>query len=250
MMSFDSAPAPGNQSASAVKDVISFVERGVRDNAFRDDGRLPTENEICSAGGVSRTPVREAMKILDAMGVVEIRRGIGTFLRPQAGTALGCLVMFQSAMTMATPQQLFETRLMVERTAAELAADRRTESDLKAIRDANERMRIHATVQPADLDKITEADIAFHDAVFDASHNPLISAMGKFVVNLFAPWIQEGHRVAGGMVSVRNHELIIQAIETRNSGKAREAAFDRSVHEGLARWQARLEGPPPDNLPK
>ena len=236
------APAvPPRQAPTAVQSVVEFVERGMRDRAFADGAQLPVESEICRAVGVSRTPVREAMKILEAVGVVEIRRGIGTFLRPQSASALGQLMLFQSAMKRATPQQLFETRLMVERTAAELLAGRRTDDDITAMKAANDRMRRLAAEDPVDLDQLTEADVAFHHVIFDACGNDLVAAIGRFVVSLFAPWIREGHRQVGAMVSVRNHANIIAMIEERDVGGAREAAFDRPVHEGLANWQAALE---------
>ena len=226
---------------TAVQQVVSFVERGLGDKTFSGGERLPTEAEISAAVGVSRTPVREAIKILEAMGVLEIRRGIGTFLRPQATAALGHLMVFQAAMGRATPQQLFETRLMVEQTAAELSASRRTDKDVAAMRAANERMRALSTAPSVDLDQLTAADVAFHHAIFDACGNELVATIGKFVVGLFAPWIREGHRRVGGLVSVRNHEMIVAMIESRNGGGAREAAFDRSVSEGLSNWQAALE---------
>lgn len=229
---------------SAVSEVVAFVEDGIRAKTF-PAGRLPTEAEICEHVGVSRTPVREAIKMLDAMGVVEIRRGIGTFATPSATTSLGYLVMFRTAMSSATPRQLFEARLMVERMAASLAAACRTEADLTAMRNANSAMQALAEADTPDLDAVTDADVAFHDVIFDSCGNPMVGAMGKFVVGLFRPWIKEGHRVAGAMVSIENHQAIIDAIAQSDGGKAQAAAFDRPVHEGLANWQARLENEKP-----
>ena len=59
---------------TAVKAVMNYVQVGIQTGQFTD-GKLPIESDVAKAVGVSRTPVREAMKILDAVGVIEIRRG-------------------------------------------------------------------------------------------------------------------------------------------------------------------------------
>ena len=234
-------PKSKRESTSAVEAVVDFVETGIRGNAFPDGGRLPNEGEICVAVGVSRTPVREAMKVLEAVGVVEIRRGVGTYVRPKAASALGHLILFKAAMKQATPRQLFETRYMVERTATELLANRRTEADLVALKKANKTMHHLWLADPVDLDQLTDADVAFHHAVFDACGNDLVAAIGRFVVSLFSPWIREGHRQMGGMVAVENHNKIIDVIEKRDVEGAHEASYDRTVAQSLEQWQAVLE---------
>ena len=165
-------------------------------------------------------------------------------MKPQGLFALDYLMAFQASLESVSPRKLFETRLMIERTAAEMAAERRTAADIEAMRAANARMEVITNTDPVDLDALTQADVQFHKVIFDACGNELTATIGKFITELFAPWIREGHARVGGMRSVRNHALIIEMIELRNSSGARAAAFDRPVHDGLEKWQEALESPP------
>jgi GntR family transcriptional repressor for pyruvate dehydrogenase complex len=224
---------------SAVGAVINYVEKIIGDEASKVD-RLPSEPEIAQIVGVSRTPVREAMKILNAIGVIEIRRGVGTFIRPHARSALGYLLMFETAIQAVTPEQLFEARLMIEQTTAELASIRGTPEDIQRMHEANSELRRLAEAKDPDLDLVTEADIAFHKAVFDSCGNPLIAAIGKLTIEQVRPWVRLTNQDNGPMKSVKIHENMISAIENQNIAEARQSTALRAVRDGLADWHSRL----------
>lgn len=224
---------------SAVGAVVSYIEKIITERSTEGD-RLPTEPEIARIVGVSRTPVREAVKILEAIGVVEIRRGIGTFVRPHARNALGYLLMFETAIQEVSPEQLFEARLMVEHTAAELASIRSTPEDIERMREANAELRRLAETTNPDLDLVTEADIAFHKAIFDACGNPLIAAIGKLTIEQVRPWVRLTNQDEGPVKSVQIHEDMISAIESRDLSKARQSTALQAVRDGLVDWHTRL----------
>ena len=235
----DSSAVVPPTAISAVGAVVSYIEKIIAEKSIKDD-RLPTEPEIARIVGVSRTPVREAVKILEAIGVVEIRRGIGTFVRPHARNALGYLLMFETAIQEVSPEQLFEARLMVEHTAAELASIRSTPEDIKRMREANAELRRLAETAEPNLDLVTEADIAFHKAIFDACGNPLIAAIGKLTIEQVRPWVRLTNQDEGPVKSVRIHEDMISAIESRDLSKARQSTALQAVRDGLADWHTRL----------
>ena len=66
--------------SSTVQQVVDFIERKIRSQEFRSGDRVPTESELCALLGVSRTSVREAIKILESMTLVQVRRGDGTYI--------------------------------------------------------------------------------------------------------------------------------------------------------------------------
>lgn len=235
----DSGAVAPTAAKSAVGAVVSYVEKIITEKSNKDD-RLPSEPEIARIVGVSRTPVREAMKILEAIGVIEIRRGVGTFIRPHARNALGYLLMFENAVQEVSPEQLFEARLMVEHTAAELASIRSTPEDIERMREANAELRRLAETAEPDLDLVTEADIAFHKAIFDACGNPLIAAIGKLTIEQVRPWVRLTNQDEGPVKSVKIHEDMISAIESRDLSKARQSTALQAVRDGLADWHSRL----------
>ena len=230
-----------NEQKTAVKKVMDFVEQGISNNSFAE-GRLPAEPEIAATVGVSRTPVREAMKILDAIGISESRRGIGTCLNPQATTAIGYLMSFMTVTESATHQQLFEARLMVEQFAAGLIAHDLKSDDLVQIRAANEQLRKVADMPDPDLDAVTEADINFHRTIFDLCGNPLIAAIGKLTTEQVRPWIRVSHEKEGPMLSVQLHEIVIEAIAHDGSSNEKKSPLSQSVRNGLVSFRGRLPG--------
>tara|TARA_R110002124_G_scaffold77169_8_gene206633 strand:+ start:8981 stop:9712 length:732 start_codon:yes stop_codon:yes gene_type:complete len=228
-----------NERDDAVSRVISHVLRLSEEGDYAPGERLPNEAMLSEQVGVSRTPVREAIKVLEAVGLVEVRRGVGTFLRPNTIAALGQLLLFQREIARTTPQQLYEARLMTERSAARLLAQHRTLEDLDRLREINQRLRDLAA-QGADSEDLMRADIAFHAAIYDRCSNPLIGSLGRFVTALFAPWIKKSIEFGGGERAAANHDLLIGMIEAQNPGGASEAAVDRVVEEGLIYWQTTL----------
>lgn len=156
----------------------------IREKGLPPGTRLPTERELMEALGVGRSTVREAINGLAMMGVLEIRRGHGAFvLNPEAGLEQPSAISL--AVARGVTADLFEARRLVEPFGASLAAERRTEADLrdiaKALSDHEE--ALHAGelgVEPA---------VRFHLEVAEATHNDVIAG---FVHSFQDPLAQRG----------------------------------------------------------
>ncbi len=238
-------PAAARRDISRVDHVIQRIQEAILSGELPSGHRMPTEADLAEQLAVSRTPLREAVKVLEAVGVLEIRRGVGTFVRPDAQHALAQLTLFQDLVKGATPQDLYEARFMFERTAAELAARNRSEEDLQRLRTANERLRVLAADPEATLEETTDADVAFHFIVYEACGNALIATLGRYVTTMFKPWIQESLSRAGGTAAAGTHELVLQMIAAQHAGGARECWTEHAVSEGLDHWRRSLEQPGP-----
>lgn len=126
--------------------------------------KLPSENDYCHMFSVSRPIVRVALSRLGADGIVERKRGSGTYIKRQPSKRLSDFVQPGDFAVML---QCIEYRIEVEGTAAGLAAERRTERQLKTIESAFERLRTEAV-----SDFITpESDFAFHQTIAAATGN-------------------------------------------------------------------------------
>ncbi len=202
--------------------VLDYIKRKIADGSLGAGARLPAEVELAREIGVSRTPVREAIKVLAAAGIVDVRHGHGTFITSGPQASLAQLLLFQTHLQATTPQKLMEVRLIFERSCAELAARRRTADDLVAMRECIERLKRLTQSVPPDLDAITEADLDFHRAIYKATHNELVASVANFVLNMVADWVRKSHEVGEAMSTVRLHEIMYAMIETQNSGGARE----------------------------
>jgi DNA-binding FadR family transcriptional regulator len=151
---------------------------------------LPNEDELATELGVSRTVVREAVKALQAKGLVEVRPKTGTRVRPRRAWHLldADVIGWQFAdMERADDlRELYEVRASIAAAAARLAAARRTDEQLAEI-EAQQRRVDAAAAEPLAR---RHADLDFHAAVADAAHNSLLahaSAMVRVALEVAAP---------------------------------------------------------------
>lgn len=176
--------------------------------------RLPTEPELALQLGISRNTVREAMRVLAFSGLVEIRQGDGSYLR----TAQDPLQAVQ-AMSRCTPEQARETRHILEAEAIGLAALRRTDADLQALRDAlaNSAGHFHG-----DIDAYVACDLVFHQRLVDAAHNPALSELYRYFSGVVAAALQRNMAtVPRCQATFDLHGQILEAIEQRDAERAK-----------------------------
>ncbi len=148
-----------------VKLIASFKAL-ISEGKFVPGCRLPPERELARRFGVNRSSLRQALKVLQLMGVLSQRVGDGTYLNSNAGNILQEPIEFLILMGDLSHEELFEARLIVESELAARAAERATSEDLVALRRAITDMEKSQSDQ-ARLD----ADLAFHEAIFRASGN-------------------------------------------------------------------------------
>jgi len=197
---------------------------------------LPTEEALAEQFDVSRPVIREAVKELAAIGLVESRQGRATRVAPDASWNYFDPRLLYARSEIGTVDEtlleLLELRRLIESGAAGLAAQRRTEEDLAAMEAAITEME--ATV--GDLDQFTDADIRFHDAILRAAGNKLLFRL----IQLIAPLLRVGRRMSlerlpeGPFESLRGHQAILAAIGAQDVPGARSA-----MREHLS-WTANL----------
>ncbi|BCP55279.1 GntR family transcriptional regulator [Kaistia sp. 32K] len=164
--------------------------RRILSGNYKQNGALPTEAELCKEFGVSRTPMREAIKMLAAKGLIVSRQRAGT--RVQESSNWNHLdpdvIKWMNGIDIDPDfvRGLIEARQAIEPAAARLAAMRATSKDLAMIEVAYEAMCAAPT---SDLAACADADVAFHASILRASHNPifagLVSLIGQSLANSF-----------------------------------------------------------------
>lgn len=174
--------------------------------------RLPSENAICSSFGVSRPVVREALLRLQADGLVESRRGSGTYLLRAPSPNVS---RFAEPADIAGYLRAFEVRMAIESVAARYAAERRTHADLERIKHAAR--TFSETVSSGQLGQ--KLDIEFHRAIAMATHNEVFARQ----LDSLAPELEGFMGMALGLtglgslerkaVVLQEHQQIIDAIE-------------------------------------
>ncbi|MYS80590.1 FadR/GntR family transcriptional regulator [Embleya scabrispora] len=183
--------------------------------------RLPTEKELADEVGMSRTVVREAVKILSALGRLSVRKGRGIHVaEPEQPSWQRSLTNFLPA-DLRQVDELFEFRRHLETSAAGQAARRATPAQVKAVREAARRSTLAA--EQDDVDGFTAADEAFHAGIADAAANMFFASTVDAVRRLQRQVMVIGLAgVAGGslLVAAAQHEAIAAAIASGEPSSA------------------------------
>lgn len=205
---------------SICQDIIEQFKELVRTNYYPPGSRLPSERELAEQLGVSRPCLREALRTLTIMGVLETRHGSGTQVAESSENILNAPFEFLLILDRPTIYELYEKRELIEVFLAGRAALHRTPDDLIAIETILNDMRDQLPDPPA----MTEANVRFHKAVAAAAHDVVL---GRVVVCL-----QDGIRscieatgpaVRDWMASLKVHQEIFDAIRRQDAEGARQA---------------------------
>ena len=199
--------------------------------------RLPTERELASMLGVSRTSVRAALQQMTESGYLEVRRGRngGYFVLADWGPSSAEHVSRHLVPNWAEFEALFDARTLVEPLIARTAAERCSSADAAAISDA-----LDAYLAAPDHDASRLADYALHHAIASATHNPIlvdisVDLRARIGLNLGAePYTEDVRRRA-----VEQHRLLVDAVTAHRADEAGAIAADHfTLSEGLIRGLA------------
>ena len=209
-----------------VEQIIDLISRGI----LKPGDRLPSERDLCKRFGVGRTSLREALRSLTVMGILESRVGEGTFVSRSNSRHLERSLQWGFLLDEKKVQDLIETRLMLELETARLAAQRATPQDVAEMGATVEGM----AVTLAEPEAFLAHDLEFHLLVATASKNSILSSLLGTTRGYLQEWIVRtlGSRDDGAVeeragLSVRQHELIIAEI---SAGRPKAASRRMSEH--------------------
>ncbi|WP_406615151.1 FadR/GntR family transcriptional regulator, partial [Candidatus Caldatribacterium sp.] len=166
---------------SLVQLVLKQVKEALISGELKPGDRLPSESDLANTLGVSRGSVREALRMLEALGVVERKRGKGIFIPEKPRHAILDPLVFSLLTQQGSSTDICELRFILEPVFTALAATKATTKDLEAL----ERMvdETEASLQQGILP--LEKDIEFHRKVFSLTQNPYIEKIGNTILDLF-----------------------------------------------------------------
>jgi GntR family transcriptional repressor for pyruvate dehydrogenase complex len=214
------------KSTRIYEEIVRQVKQLIAEGRLKTGDRLPPERELAEKFVVSRTSVREALRALESLGLIEIRPGEGTFVRQVSVDALvGPLALMMTSQREAIGE-LFEARRVLEPAIAALAASRATPDE---VQEMERILESQAREVAAGRTGLAE-DAAFHTAVGAAAHNHAITRIVHAIMDLLTQSREESLNTPGRPTrSHQDHRRILQAIARRNSSAARQAMLDHLV---------------------
>ena len=197
--------------------LIAVFKQLISEGTMTPGGRLPSERELAASFGVSRSSLRQALKVLEIMGVISQRVGDGTYLNSSAKAILSEPMQFLILLDGISEHELMEARLIVEPELAAQAAERANDEDIAAIH-----REVEAMEQPSlDQRQLIEHDLLFHQAIFAAAKNRVCGLMFAVVHQSLKNLITLTSQVVDAEHTLVLHRRILNAIRKRNAEEAR-----------------------------
>lgn len=204
--------------------VAQHMTERLLDGTLPHGERLPPERVLAEQYGVSRTVIREAVRVLASKGLVETRGGSGTYVRgPNAeavAESMALLFRLHQGSTPVDYEMVHEVRRVLEVEIAPLAARRATAEDIESLKAALERQR----ASRHDREAHAAYDLAFHAALATATHNPLFPVLLNSVSDVMREVRSVGFLVPGSFDNgLMHHERLIAAVKLQDAAAARRA---------------------------
>ncbi|HEY7494394.1 MAG TPA: FadR/GntR family transcriptional regulator [Candidatus Tectomicrobia bacterium] len=217
---------PSSKRIRIYETIVAQLSQLIQAGVLRPGERLPPERELATRLQVSRASVREALRSLELQGLLSSRQGSGTFI---AAVSQDELLRAFARLTEEgqTLREIFELRFLLEPPIAARAARRATPPDIA---------RLEATLKTQEQQihlgqSGVEADVTFHAALAQATHNGALLRLGASLMEVLAPsrdtHLQTPER---SRLSLLSHRRILEAIRAGSTAQARKAMEDHVVH--------------------
>lgn len=222
---------------SVVQDIIAIFKQKLIHGELKPGQRLPSEYELAQQLNVGRSAVREAMKILEGLGVVNIQQGSGTYVSHSPTTNLLNPLVFAVLLQTNLASDLIELRNLIQVGYCQLAAQHATLDDWESIERAEKDYETYAVQSHRDAGLHAQLDINFHYTIIEATHNPLVIMVSRAIEELFFASIRSTlTREEGLEWGINSHRKIVGAIRKQEPETIRQVVF-----EGLRYWAKEID---------
>lgn len=204
--------------------VLDALVESIVAEKFASGDSLPSEAEMCEVYGVSRSSVREALRVLAEKGLIEVRHGLGTRVNPPERWDFMDAVVLSARRKSGAMAPIFddlhEARKILECEVAALAAERASDEDMARLGKTLEELR--ASV--GDANDFADAAFAFHRVLFEATRNRVLLRMAAPIREVLAYTIQVASATLGALeTGLSEREAIYRAVIAGDSSAARNA---------------------------
>lgn|SRR5690554_384277 len=222
-------------------DIVRQIRSLISSGQLKPGDKLPPERELAEQLAVSRPTLREVLKSLSLIGILEIRHGAGIFVREDlAANVVEGPLRFLSPAETGTIVQILEARDAIETAAARYAALRATEKDITELRSLIEAME--ASIPK--LDTVSEYDAKFHLVICRAANNPMLLQFARVLQRFLRPAMKSTILIPSALASaVEYHWAILDALEKRDPTRAAELLHEHLEQTTRFAEQSTLERP-------
>lgn len=216
---------------SLVNEIIIQLSQAILEGDFKPGDKLLSEAQLCEKLGVGRNSLREAIKMLNAIGVLETKRGQGTFLAKEISHDVFNPLIFKLILEPKSAKDIYELRILLETIIILMAIKKADDKDIESAKNVLLEVKKLLEQNSTDIDRFVKLDIKFHMVIAKSTHNYLVETILDTIMVIFEPFIKKVLSSENGIqISVINHEKLIKIIEEKNSLEAMNVVI-KSLHE-------------------
>ena len=224
----------GNESI--VDKIVNRITNSIICGDFKPGSKIPTEVELSESLGVGRNSVREAIKVLVSLGVLNIKRSEGTFVTQGFSDKMLNPLLYGLILEDGSSKSLVELRRIFEVGTLQLAIQNANEDDIKLIKEKYENLLFEVSDGLNECNKVLEADIDFHNALGYATHNKLLITMNSVITKLTIPSrLKTTKRILDENMNefiIESHKKMLRTIERKEISE-----IINVVEESYAQWE-------------
>lgn len=202
------------QDRSAAEKVIKYIKDKIIQKEWFSGDKLPTEPELCVLTGVSRSGVREAVKVLQANNIVEIKRGNGTYISQPDQISFSDPMLFKILLSNLSFEEIAQFRESIEAQLLMLAVSSATLEDIDQLQKNISQMEQAAEKEPENYKLHYELDIEFHHLLAQVAHNSILKEIYLSTFGLFQPLLQKNYlsQMVHASSIIQIHTNLLKAI--------------------------------------
>lgn len=218
---FKTASENTSHTQTATESVINYIRNLILNRELRIGDKLPTENELCEQLGVGRGSVREAVKRLEAISLLNVRRGDGTYISDVRQNKAFDSLLYKIVLEDIDFQEIVDYRIQLEIGIMQLAIRNVTEDILKELKNNLFQFSQYITNEEQKSPVVLhDLDIQFHNILGKASKNRLLADVYAVSLSLFSPYMLsnygKGQVQSSPEVTIENHTLLLNALENKD----------------------------------
>jgi GntR family transcriptional repressor for pyruvate dehydrogenase complex len=222
------------QNQTVVEQVMEKLVEGIASGKYKVGDKLPNEFELLEEFGVCRNSLRETIKVLCAMGILEIRRGDGTYVCSQMSPSIFDKIVYGLILNLSTGDELVELREMIDEQTVRGVIDKIDDIGLLKIKGNLEAM-IEAT-ENGDMKAVQNLDYSFHMLLIDLCKNSFYSRMAKGVYSIYVKYmIRNLFETLNAQKAIEYHTNIYNCIKNKDVDNVKNV-----VRESLDGWRESL----------
>ncbi len=200
--------------------IADSIQQMMATDQLQPGTQLPSERDLAQSIGVNRATIREAIRVLEQRGLLQMRPGSGTYVIDVPASTVADSIERYFAFGTCSHEDLVTLRRILEPEVAGLAAERATDAEIATLLQLVEEIEIAFN---EDTPRYAALDAQFHEVVAAATRNPLVFAISSGLHTIMARWIlaqSQTHRLEGG---ARSHRAVYEAIARHSPADARQA---------------------------